>query len=235
MSSFDARPTSNPSTRLARALRRGSLVLAAGAGAAVLAGCSAGQITATAQTKTAVQGADARSGSIYLQNLTVVFRGEANRVYAAGENAPLVVRIVNSGHGADTLTSVSTSVADDVVFIDRKAATSVSPTPQGSASAGSPQPTGTASPAGAPSPAPQEGQRQFRLTVRPDQFTALLPDEGQFLQVDGLHRELQPGQSVHLVFHFEHAGPIAVNVPMAVPDQITTRTTAPELEPSTAD
>ncbi|MGA8115480.1 MAG: hypothetical protein WCA46_17595 [Actinocatenispora sp.] len=236
MSSFDAPPSSSASTRLGRVARRGSLALIAGAGAAaLLTGCSSGQIAATAKTRPAVQGADARSGAIALQNLTVVYRGQANRVYDSGEDARLVVRIINSGHSADTLTSVSTTAAHGVVYINRNAPASPSTSASSSAS-----PSTSSSASGSPSPdasakAPSDGQTRFRLTVRPGQFAALVPDQGQYLQIDELKHKLVPGQSVHLVFHFEHAGAIAVDVPMAPPSEVNARTTAPGSESSSSE
>ncbi|HEY3504793.1 MAG TPA: hypothetical protein VGN37_18665 [Actinocatenispora sp.] len=205
---------------LRRITRRGSLALLAGAGAAaLLAGCGAGQISSTAKVKPAVQGANATStnGTIALRDLTVAYRGEANRAYAKNENAPLVVRIANSGESGDTLTSVDTTAADSVVYVDNKA--SASPTASASASA-----------SGTPSPAPANqppGPDRFRLDLAPQSFVPLIPDQGQYLTLYKLHATLSPGDTVRLVFHFEKAGAVEVDVPMAPPGQVTERSSAP--------
>lgn len=209
---------------LRRITRRGSLALLAGAGAAaLLAGCGAGQISSTAKVKPAVQGANATSanGTIALRDLTVAYRGEANRSYARNENAPLVVRIANSGESGDTLTSVDTTAADSVVYVDNKASASPS-----------------ASASGTPSPAPANqppGPDRFRLDVAPQGFVPLIPDQGQYLTLYKLHDTLAPGDTVHLVFHFEKAGTVEVDVPMAPPGQVTERSSAPVASEGTGE
>ncbi len=220
MSRFDAQPASSASTRLRRVLRRSTLAVVAGAGAAaLLAGCGAGQISETAKIKPAVQGANASSadGSIALRDLSIAFRGESARTYNADDNASLVVRIANAGDSADTLTSVSSDAADSVVYVDNNASSSPSSSASSKAS-------------GTPSASPSEqppGKAQFQLTVPAKGFVPLLPDQGQYLQLVKLKTGLQPGQSVALVFHFRRAGSISVNVPVASPDSINGRSSAP--------
>ncbi len=218
MSRFDAQPASSASTRLRRVLRRSALAVVAGAGAAaLLAGCGAGQIAETAKIKPAVQGVNANStdGTIALRDLSIAFRGDSNRTYNAGDNASLVVRIANSGDSSDTLTSVSTGAADSVVYIDNNTSSSPSPTSKASKT-----------PSATPSEQPP-GKSQFRLTVAAKRFMPLLPDQGQYLQLVKLKAGLQPGQSVPMVFHFQKAGSISVNVPVASPEAINGRSSAP--------
>ncbi|GAA4200466.1 hypothetical protein [Actinocatenispora rupis] len=217
MSRSEVRPSSSPA-RLRRITRRGSLALLAGAGAvALLAGCGAGQISETAKIKPAVQGANATSadGTIALRDLTVAFRGDANRTYAKGENAPLVVRIANAGENNDTLTSVDTTDAQSVVYVNN---------------ASSPSPSG--SPKGSPSPSPANqppGPDRFQIGVPTQGLVDLIPDQGQFLELFNVNHPLNPGESVTLVFHFQKAGAVPIDVPVALPDQVTERSAQPHV------
>lgn|GEM_PF-6240886 len=215
-------PTSSRSPRLRRFARRGALALVAGAGAAaLLAGCSAGQISETAKIKPAVQGANAESdsGTLALRDLTVLYRSD-NPTYSAGEDAPLVVRVANSGATNDALTSVRTDAARSVVYVDSTA--SASPSASGSAS-----PSGSASASASEAPKNQPpGTDRFHLTVASQEMLTLRPDQGKYLELYKLRRDVRPGQTVRLVFHFQKAGDVQVDVPMAPPDQVTSRSPA---------
>ncbi|MEV0842882.1 hypothetical protein AB0I55_25490 [Actinocatenispora sera] len=216
---------SSRSPRLRRFTRRGALALVAGVGAAaVLAGCGAGQISETAKIQPAVQGANAQSdsGTIALRDLTVLFRGDGDATYTAGQDAPLVTRIANSGADDDVLTSVSTNAAESVVFVDSSASASASPSDSAS-------PSGTASPSGSASPTPNDqppGPDRFDLKVASQDLLTLLPDQGKYLELYKVRRDLRPGQTVRLVFHFQKAGDIQIDVPMAPPEKVTERSPA---------
>jgi copper(I)-binding protein len=86
--------------RALRAATMGVLVLSPLA----LSACSAGQVTQTATQERDKTGAQAQIGDITLREARLAYpRGG---VYDAGDDAELVVAIVNSGEQSDTLTGV---------------------------------------------------------------------------------------------------------------------------------
>ena len=80
-----------------RIVRIGAGLTAAAALIVGATACSAGQNTQTAEQVAAVTGASVDFGELQLRDVTVVFPGPDG--YAAGENAPLTVRIFNSAEG----------------------------------------------------------------------------------------------------------------------------------------
>lgn len=83
--------------------------LAAGLGL-FAAGCSAGQVTQTDTQVAAVDGASGDVGSLGVRNAMLAYPHEGNR-YQAGEDAPLIVVIANSGATPDKLLSISSPFA----------------------------------------------------------------------------------------------------------------------------
>lgn len=216
-------------TRWRRIVRRGSLVMAAGTGAvALLAGCGSSQLAQTSEIKPAIQGVDANSTdrTIALRNLLVLFRGDQHRSYAAGSTVPLEVRIASTGNQPDTLTSVTSPDAEHVVLV--KAGASAAPTGSPTATG---SPTGTASPTGSASPSPTStttppGRTTFRVQVPSMGLVQLVPPgsgaqpTAEYLALAGLKpaaAPLTPGGTVHVVFHFLHAGNVPVDIPLNVP------------------
>jgi copper(I)-binding protein len=200
---------STPSRRLTR---RASIAVLAGAGAAaLLAGCSSGQIAETAEVRPSVQGVNVDVGSLALRDLTVQYPD--GRGYDKGSDAPLVVRIANNGGRADTLESVETDAAASVSFVGETTA-SASATPSGTPS-GTPSATGAAA-----------GPVRLNVALPAGQLVVLVRGTNDYLLVKDLRRALAPGQSLRLVFTFEHAGSVTVDVPVGVPASITARPSA---------
>lgn len=84
--------------------------------ALALSGCAAGQITQTDAQVAAVNGASGDLGPIALRDAVLAYPdGEDVFGYAAGDEAPLLVTIVNSGNQTDELVSVSTPAGEVVV------------------------------------------------------------------------------------------------------------------------
>jgi hypothetical protein len=224
--------------RWRRVVRRGSLVVVAGAGAAaLLAGCSSSQLAETSEIRSAVQGVSANSadGTIGLRDLSVQFRGESDRTYRKGDTVPLVARITSTGDAGDTLTSVTSPDARHVVLVKPGGSTSPSPS-------GSPSTSASASASVSPSPggtsASLPGRATFRVRVPSMGLVELVPPTpgarptDEYLALAGLTKRaapLAPGDTVHVVFHFQHAGTIAVDVPLNVPsDASLERSKAPD-------
>lgn len=230
-------------------------VLAAGAAAvaaAVLAGCSAGQVAETALKRPSNQGVnqDNSDGSVAIRNLAVVYNGTAG--YAAGDNAPLQVGLYNQTTQPITVTVSSsrptdgTDVADNgtassVVLIGANASASPgapaiggSPTPtvspvMGASSAEAPEPSQSVLPGTAPSasavatPAAPEGQ-PAKLTLTPMGASSFLPGDPQILQLVGLAKALRPGQAVYVTFTFSNgAQPLTVAAPVGIPESPASR------------
>ena len=105
--------------RSAPAVLRSTLVGIAAAlalSALALSGCAAGQITQTDAQVAAVNGASGDVGPIALRDAVLAYPdGEDVFGYAPGDEAPLLVTIVNSGNQTDELVSVSTPAGEVVV------------------------------------------------------------------------------------------------------------------------
>ena len=108
--------------------RRAMAALLAGAAVALgLVGCSAGQLTQTAVQVPAVPGANVTVGVIGLRNLQIAYSGPDG--YAAGGNAPLIVRIFNEGSKPVKLTGATARVAARAVRLPGGAAAPPRPSP----------------------------------------------------------------------------------------------------------
>jgi len=193
------------------------------AGLAALSACSVGQLTQTSNQVPPITGVNATSedGSIALRNVQVAYSGL--RGYARGASAPLVVRIFNDGQGPVKLVRVTAEGAQRVVLSGGAAATP-SPEPAASPTSGpSASPAASGSPPApsrtpAPSPTQPAGQSTFlAIEIAPSSFVALVPGQGQYLQLVGLTAPLTPGQSVPMTFGFDNNIEINLTVPFGMP------------------
>jgi copper(I)-binding protein len=82
--------------------------------AALLVGCSAGQVTQTDSIVPAVNGNRGDVGAIALRDVMIAY--PESGAYGEGDQAPLVLTIVNTGDTADELVSVSSPVAGEVAL-----------------------------------------------------------------------------------------------------------------------
>lgn len=185
-------------TRSIPGTRRAAALLAGGAAAAVLllSGCSAGQIAETARIVPAVPGVNQDAGPFRVRNGFVEFRPGG---YPRGASASLDVRIFNDS-GQSVTVRVSSPDAESVALVGGTA--SASPSPSATPSA-----TRSAQP---PATAPAE------IPIPAGGFVAS-PNVGRSLQLIGLRRDLQPGNSVRVVFDFGNNVRIEVGVPLGVP------------------
>jgi len=87
------------------------VVVAMLAAGLVAAGCSAGQVTQTDTQVAAVNGASGQAGAIGVRDAQLLFPSE-HKAYAEGDDAPLVVTIINSGGTADKLLSVTSDSSE---------------------------------------------------------------------------------------------------------------------------
>jgi copper(I)-binding protein len=221
---------------------RTAALLAAAIAAALLSGCSAGQITQTSTQQPAIPGVDVDSsdGTIGLRNVYVVDHGPNG--YPKGGSAPLSVRIVNSSQKQVTLTGVSAGGLGMVAMVSGSSASgspaasstpaaSSSPSASSAASPGvSPSPSGTrsATPAATPSttPAAPAGSK-INVPIPANGLVALSPESTQYLQVVGLTQDLLQNATVPLTLTFDNGVTISVNAPFGVPSSPLPRSPLP--------
>ncbi|GLZ32858.1 hypothetical protein Lesp02_50460 [Lentzea sp. NBRC 105346] len=204
------------------------------------AGCSAGQVTQTDTQVAAVDGASGDVGKVGVRNAMLAYPHEGNR-YQAGEDAPLVVVIVNSGENPDKLLSISSPFATGDFAIEgdtelparfslqagsegaeAHATGSSTPHPTSSSSAAhssstQPSVTGTSTPSSTSSVAPSSGAPSGSSSVKPTSSSKApeLPIGKIKIMVKGLVQEVVAGQTIRVTFLFEKAGPLTLDVPVA--------------------
>lgn len=190
--------------------------------AVALAGCGAGQITQTDTQVSAVDGASGNVGQVAVRDASIVFTSSANAaIHNAGGSAPLQGRIVNFGAAEDKLVGASSPVAASVrvsgspVIASGRTLVITGQAPQAAASAsatasGSAAPsTGAApTPSATPEPAPTATATAEPLPAGTTSTTIVLT---------GLKQDIRAGLTYPVVFRFEKAGEVTVQVPVANP------------------
>ncbi|MPY79468.1 MAG: copper chaperone PCu(A)C [Actinophytocola sp.] len=159
---------------------------------AFLASCSSGQITQTATHLAAVNGDGAAVGKLQVSNATLAYPEEGQRFWAEGSDVPVIMTITNNGEKPDTLRSVSTGVASEVVvegdtIIGAQKALTVGDS------------TKEVSEAGTETEAGEVGTATITL--------------------EGLSQDLFPGQVVTVTLTFANAGSVDLRVPIEAPDE----------------
>jgi copper(I)-binding protein len=216
------------------------VALAAGLAAA---GCSAGQITQTDAQVAAVNGASGTVGTIAVRDAQLLFPAE-NKYYAEGDNAPLVVTIINSGTSADKLLGVTSDASEPAGTegdVDLEPGTSIASLGDqddaGSHPASSSAPssvTATSTPSGAAATTttttPPSGAATTTTTTTPPSSvsgsasapSSVSPTSSSVPAVPGkvkitlkkLAKELRPGHTIKVTFLFEKAGPLTLELPI---------------------
>jgi copper(I)-binding protein len=231
--------SASPTRRRPRSLLRprprlALAAVAAGVGVVLgLTGCSAGQNAQTSQQTAPVPGANANVGNVALRNLVIQYNGPAG--YAAGADAPLIVRLFNDGQTPVTLTGATTDKASSVSLVGvptivtptappasavpSPTDTASPPTAEGSATA---TPTPTASPTTAAPP-----PRPVSITIPAQSFVLLVPGEGDagHLELTGLTEAISPGEFATVTFTFDDGSTAVVQVPLAPPTNPVPRAT----------
>jgi hypothetical protein len=226
-----------------------AVVLAAGM--FLLSGCGSGHSAQTATQGPAIVGVNTRSadGQIAVRDAYVKFARE----YAAGSNAPLVLRLFNESGQLATLTGVTTD-GGTVVVVSKVAPTTAPPatpsastSPSASASPnGSRRPNGSASASAAstsaaptsaaPTTPPALGSPNISIAIPAQSFVVLVPGESdRWLAVDKLSEAVESGGSVTVTLTFTYADGSTTRVtdlrmPVGVP-----LSPAPRLTPSAGE
>ncbi|MGV9741957.1 hypothetical protein [Nocardia farcinica] len=187
-------------------------VAAFAAGAALaLSGCSAGQISQTANQASAINGNFADVEEISLRNVHIVFPGEGY-TNTQGGKALLALSVVNNSETtADELTSITTDLGQ----------VEITPPAGKSRFEIGPQQIVVAAPAqtGA-SAAGEHGDGHGSTTTSPAPTTTAQPaadqDEAEhaLIEITGLTKDITPGLAYTVSFNFKENGTVQVQVPV---------------------
>jgi copper(I)-binding protein len=201
--------------------RRMGIGLVATCAALLTASCAAGQHAATANESPAIDGTSGLVGSIHLA--AVALKAPPVSCYLPGGDAALTLVIVNVGHSADTLSTVSSprfksaivaaSPDDAASYLQAEPGTgSCAPTPSGSASS-----PAVVVPPSQPLPAPAKPQsiapgQSLQLGVTD---TGADAPSGPVVVLRGLTGgALYAGTSIPVTFSFADAGDVTLTVPV---------------------
>ncbi|PTR29046.1 hypothetical protein C8K36_103418 [Rhodococcus sp. OK519] len=163
-----------------------AVALAAGA-TLVLSACGAGQISQTATQVAAINGNQATSGDIALRNVHVVYPNSEEYSIEPGGNAALAFTAANlSESKTDRLKDIKTDFAGSVK-IDKKDGT-LEIKPQAALGAGNPDVT-----------VPEQAPEHVSLID---------------VTLEDIREGVRPGLTFPVIFTFENAGDIVVQVPV---------------------
>lgn len=196
------------------------------AAAAAVSGCSTGQVNQTAYMTPSVAGVNQsfavdapegeQDGSISLRDMLVTYDGTAG--YKKGGDAPLQVGIFNDTTATLKVTVTAPGTAESVTFkagaptqgtslepaASPSAEASASPSASASASA-KPRTSASAQPEPSEKSQPPGGPATF--TIPSGDFVVLAPQFGKFLVLQGLSKDLKPGDTITgITFQFQLDG-----------------------------
>ncbi|GAA1676611.1 hypothetical protein GCM10009830_24130 [Glycomyces endophyticus] len=203
--------------RTAITARRAAAIAIAGAAAATLSACGAGQETQTDLKVSAIAGVNVDEGDLALRDLQVEF--DSAEGYAVGDDAALRVWIGNEGTEEVSLTGVAVFASEDeaaqgaaevgtVTYVDPAA-----PVEEPTESPGGATPTGedgqtdgteTASEAPSPQEPEFEGDTAIDIAIAPSEYARLdqAVENGPYLLVEDLAVDLPVGSTIWVVFEF---------------------------------
>ena len=159
-----------------------------------LTACSAGRVTQTATQERDKVGALAQVGDITIRAAKLASPGETG--YERGDDAELLMAIVNSGTEPDTLVDVTGDGFGAVEF-------------------------GDGSPAGSPAGS-SAGSSSQGIEIPPDE-PVFLDGEDTTVTLTSLDDSLTTGQHIELTLVFENAGELTIPVTVATPEETVER------------
>jgi len=166
----------------------------------------------------AVPGANGNAGpdgTVALRNALVPYNNPAG--YPQGGNAPITVRIFNSGLNPITLVGAEAPGSAASVqlvggTVATQAPTSAPPSPSiGASKSGSPSASAVPTATTPPKPA---GQTNFSVAIASAGYALLVPGQGAYLQLTGLTQALTPGLLVTVTFHFDDGSKATLSLPV---------------------
>ncbi|MET8776088.1 hypothetical protein ABZV58_13800 [Nocardia sp. NPDC004654] len=181
--------------------------LAAGA-ALALSGCSAGQVSQTANQAPAINGNNAEVEDISLRNVHIVYPSEGYTNVQGGK-ALIALSIVNNSETVtDELTSVTTDLGQ-VKITPPSGASSVKLAPQQTVVAAGKQGGGSTDSHGGDSHGDDSHSSQptKQQTADPEAKPATL-------EITGLTKDITPGLTYTVSFNFKENGTVQVQVPV---------------------
>ena len=192
-----------------RARRTGTGRAATVAAVALLAGCATGRDAQTADQTPAIDGVSVTSGVLGIRGAAIQ-APDVGSSYAVGENAPLIVTLVNNGTAGDTLTGVTATSVSPSVFTGLDGPpppTIVSASPAASASSSAAAGSGSTTPS---QPIPVPGNSAVAVGFK---------NTGPSIVLTNLTAKLWTAQSVaNVVFTFASGATVTATLPV----QLTT-------------
>ncbi|NEW42090.1 hypothetical protein GV794_16010 [Nocardia cyriacigeorgica] len=197
-----------------------TMVAALAAGAALaLTGCSAGQISQTADQVAAINGNHAEVGKISLRNVHIVFPPSGEHTNVAGGKALLALSFVNNSETtADELTKISTDLGEVKITAPDGGSTVKLQPQQTVVAAGADTTTAASGEHGA------EGEHGTETTTAapttteaPNQPAAEGEDpeaDPARIEITGLTKDIVPGLTYTVTFDFKENGTVQMEVPV---------------------
>jgi copper(I)-binding protein len=207
--------------------------IALGLGVAALLGvtaCGAGQVTQTDTMLPAVNGNMGQIGPIAIRDAMLAYPEGGS--YQAGDDAPLVLAIVNTGTSADELVGVRSPVAGSAELIgDRNLPGGASlavgepgEAAEEQAPPSSPTTTATTPPSSPPDSPTSEPTSPTSPTTGEPSPTSPAPTATEPVEIGkltviltGLTAPVASGKTVPVTFVFRNAGSITLDLPVATP------------------
>ncbi len=219
------------SRQTTRPLRKLVPAVAIGASALLgIVGCGAGQVAQTAEMPPAVNGNSGHAGDVMLRNVLVAFP-ESGEPYERGDEAPLLLSIVNTGTEDAELVGASSPAGEiemignpvipagtalRVVLPDENpsaAETTTTTTTTTTASSPSSETSGTESPE-----SPESSESSATTTEPPSETEAVSPPVvGTMSLVLNLTTALPVGKNVPVTFEFADSGKVTIELPVGAP------------------
>lgn len=194
-------------------MRRVGIAAALAVAALGVSACGVGQNAATATDKPAIAGTGGRVGTVELQDVAiqapnVSSRPTGTKFYATGDNAPLTISLLNIGHTADTLTSVTSAAFSSWSIVNTAALTQ-------------PINGGATSQTLLPNQRVSLGLTDLGVGIGSSDQTLVLRG------VTASTKTIYPGSTIDVTFTFATAGTITLHVPVELSNTPTTGSIAP--------
>jgi hypothetical protein len=206
--------------RALRAALTGALVISPVA----LGACSAGQVNQTSTQDRDKVGPQAQVEDVLLRQVLLAY--PENGAYEEGDDATLIVTIVNESNEEETLTGIEGEGFSGIQVAPTAPAASPS-SPAGDQPTTAPTPGTTGATPGTPS-APATGtgagaSARLSLGIPADTAVYIGSDGEATITLQDLAEPLTVGQSIEMTFTFEQAGEITMRVQVAAPDEFEER------------
>jgi copper(I)-binding protein len=221
--------------RALRAATMGALLLSPVA----LTACSAGQVPQTATQNRDKVGPEAAVGDITLREIQLAYPQDG--LYTDGEDAELLMAIVNSDTEADTLVGIEGSAFDGVVVSGPATAspavpsspsaapattTPATPTTPGATPATPTTPGATPTTSTAPTssvPAAPSASTEVQISIPARSAVFLGGADGPTVELADLSEELTAGERIEVTLTFQRAGEVTVPAVVATPGRALPR------------